>query len=215
MYFHFRSRHALALVIVDEQTETYSEAVQNLLARKLSGLETLIDFAYLIAVGDITQDVTRASFNLLESVGRTEKLQPRLLGAGSNSWERPPSEASSTATSSSKVIRKTSDDSWYPSTWECGRPAIWTNRWSPWVTREGTVDGPARHRATGLDRLLHPIRQATYGSRDQGRPPTGKHENRQLAFVTPQLLGQILKCRERNLVIGTYQRRPAHERPHT
>jgi TetR/AcrR family transcriptional regulator, transcriptional repressor for nem operon len=80
MYFHFRSKHALALAIVDVLTETYSEAVQNLFARKLSGLETLIDFSYLIAVGDITQDVTRASFNLLESVGRTEKLQARLLG---------------------------------------------------------------------------------------------------------------------------------------
>ena len=80
MYFHFRSKHALALAIVDVQTETYGEAVQNLLARRLSGLETLIDFCYLIAVADITQDVTRASFNLLESVGRTEKLQERLLG---------------------------------------------------------------------------------------------------------------------------------------
>jgi TetR/AcrR family transcriptional regulator, transcriptional repressor for nem operon len=80
MYFHFRSKHALALAIVDVQTETHSEAVENLLGRKLSGLETLIDFIYLIAVGDITQDVTRASFNLLESVGRTEKLQARLLG---------------------------------------------------------------------------------------------------------------------------------------
>jgi len=80
MYFHFRSKHALALAIVDEQVEKYSEAVQNLLARKLSGLETLIDVSYLVAVGDITQDVTRASFNLLESVGRTEKLQARLLG---------------------------------------------------------------------------------------------------------------------------------------
>jgi TetR/AcrR family transcriptional repressor of nem operon len=80
MYFHFRSKHALALAIVDEQVERYSESVQNLLGKKLSGLETLIDVAYLIAVGDITQDVTRASFNLLESVGRTEKLQERLLG---------------------------------------------------------------------------------------------------------------------------------------
>ncbi|MBV8180799.1 MAG: TetR/AcrR family transcriptional regulator [Mycobacterium sp.] len=80
MYFHFRSKHALALAIVDEQIDKYSESVQNLLAKKLSGLETLIDVAYLIAVGDITQDVTRASFNLLESVGRTEKLQARLLG---------------------------------------------------------------------------------------------------------------------------------------
>jgi TetR/AcrR family transcriptional regulator, transcriptional repressor for nem operon len=80
MYFHFRSKHALALAIVDEQTENAAESVKNLLARKLSGLESLIDVSYLIAVGDITQDVTRASFNLLESVGRTEKLQARLLG---------------------------------------------------------------------------------------------------------------------------------------
>ena len=80
MYFHFRSKHALALAIVEEQTERYTEAVQSLLARKLSGLETLIDISYLVAVGDITQDVTRAAFNLLESVGRTEKLQARQLG---------------------------------------------------------------------------------------------------------------------------------------
>ena len=80
MYFHFRSKHALALAIVDEQTEKYTVAVRNLLARKLSGLESLIDVSYLIAVGDITQDVSRASFNLIESVGRTEKLQERLLG---------------------------------------------------------------------------------------------------------------------------------------
>ena len=80
MYFHFRSKHALALAIVDEQTANAAESVKNLLARKLSGLESLIDVSYLVAVGDMTQDVTRASFNLLESVGRTEKLQTRLLG---------------------------------------------------------------------------------------------------------------------------------------
>jgi TetR/AcrR family transcriptional regulator, transcriptional repressor for nem operon len=80
MYFHFRSKHALALAIVDEQTGNAAESVKNLLGRKLSGLESLIDVCYLVAVGDMTQDVTRASFNLLESVGRTEKLQARLLG---------------------------------------------------------------------------------------------------------------------------------------
>jgi TetR/AcrR family transcriptional regulator, transcriptional repressor for nem operon len=80
MYFHFRSKHGLALAIVDEQIEKFAELVQNLLARKLSGLETVIDLFYLVAVEDITQDVTRASFSLLESVGRTEKLQARLLG---------------------------------------------------------------------------------------------------------------------------------------
>jgi TetR/AcrR family transcriptional regulator, transcriptional repressor for nem operon len=80
MYFHFRSKHALALAIVDEQTGNAAESVKNLLAKKLSGLESLIDVCYLVSVGDMTQDVTRASFNLLESVGRTEKLQTRLLG---------------------------------------------------------------------------------------------------------------------------------------
>lgn len=81
MYFHFRSKHALALAIIDEQVEWYTDAVRNLSARKLSALETLIDVSYLVAVGDITHDVTRAAFNLLESVGRTEKLQARQLGA--------------------------------------------------------------------------------------------------------------------------------------
>jgi TetR/AcrR family transcriptional repressor of nem operon len=80
MYFHFRSKHALALAIVDEQTARSGAAFQELFTRKLSGLETLIDVSFLIAMGDITEDITRAAFNLIESVGRTEKLQERLLG---------------------------------------------------------------------------------------------------------------------------------------
>jgi len=80
MYFHFRSKHALAMATVDEQTSKSANEVKDLLARKLSGLESLIDVTYLVAIDDITQDVTRAAFNLLESVGRTEKLQERLLG---------------------------------------------------------------------------------------------------------------------------------------
>jgi AcrR family transcriptional regulator len=80
MYFHFRSKHALALAIVDEQSIRSGAAFQELFTRKLSGLETLIDVSFLIAMADITEDITRAAFNLLESVGRTEKLQERLLG---------------------------------------------------------------------------------------------------------------------------------------
>jgi TetR/AcrR family transcriptional repressor of nem operon len=80
MYFHFRSKHALALAIVDEQTIRSGAAIQDLFTRKLSGLETLIDVSFLTAMADISEDVTRAAFNLLESVGRTEKLQERLLG---------------------------------------------------------------------------------------------------------------------------------------
>jgi TetR/AcrR family transcriptional repressor of nem operon len=79
MYFHFRSKHALAVAIIERQTAAGTVAVENLLARELSGLETLIDFSYLTAVQDLTSDGVRAALNLLESVGRSEGLQERLL----------------------------------------------------------------------------------------------------------------------------------------
>jgi TetR/AcrR family transcriptional regulator, transcriptional repressor for nem operon len=79
MYFHFRSKHALAVAIIERQTGAGAIAVEDLLTRGLSGLETLIDFSYLIAVGDIKTDGVRAGLNLLESVGRSEGLQKRLL----------------------------------------------------------------------------------------------------------------------------------------
>jgi AcrR family transcriptional regulator len=79
MYFHFRSKHALAVAIIERQTAAGNVAVEELLTRGLSGLETLIDFSYLIAVGDIKNDGVRAGLNLLESVGRSEGLQKRLL----------------------------------------------------------------------------------------------------------------------------------------
>jgi TetR/AcrR family transcriptional regulator, transcriptional repressor for nem operon len=80
MYFHFRSKHALAVAIVERQQHVGTRVVGDLLARELSGLETLIDFSYLIAVQDITSDAVRAGLNLLESVGRSEGLQERIVG---------------------------------------------------------------------------------------------------------------------------------------
>jgi TetR/AcrR family transcriptional regulator, transcriptional repressor for nem operon len=79
MYFHFRSKHALAVAIIERQTAAGNIAVDELLTRGLSGLETLIDFSYLVAVGDIKTDGVRAGLNLLESVGRSEGLQKKLL----------------------------------------------------------------------------------------------------------------------------------------
>jgi TetR/AcrR family transcriptional regulator, transcriptional repressor for nem operon len=79
MYFHFRSKHALAVAIIERQATAGAVAVESLLNRKLSGLETLIDFSYLIAVQDIKSDSARAGLNLLESVGRSEGLQERIL----------------------------------------------------------------------------------------------------------------------------------------
>jgi len=79
MYFHFRSKHALAVALIEMQTTAGTLAVEDLLSRNLSGLETLIDFSYLIAAQDIQTDRVRAGLNLLESVGRSEGLQERLL----------------------------------------------------------------------------------------------------------------------------------------
>jgi AcrR family transcriptional regulator len=79
MYFHFRSKHALAVAIIEQHISGGRVAVEDLLSRHLSGLETLIDFCYLAAVQDITSDVARAASHLLESVGRTTGHQARML----------------------------------------------------------------------------------------------------------------------------------------
>jgi len=80
MYFHFRSKHALALAIIEDQNNRFRRTITDLLSRKFSGLETLIDFSYQLAVRDISNDITRASMHLLESIGRVDGLQATLLG---------------------------------------------------------------------------------------------------------------------------------------
>lgn len=82
LYLHFRSKHALAVAIIQMQTAASTVAVEDLLSRSPSGLETLIDFSYLIAAQDIQTDGIRAGLNLLESVGRLDGMQERLL----DSW---------------------------------------------------------------------------------------------------------------------------------
>ncbi|OBA79574.1 TetR family transcriptional regulator [Mycobacterium sp. 1164966.3] len=85
MYFHFRSKHALAVAIIERQTAEATTTLKEVFARRLSGLETLIDVSYLIAVHDIKTYAVRAALNLLESVGRSEGLQQRLFDDWVNS----------------------------------------------------------------------------------------------------------------------------------
>jgi AcrR family transcriptional regulator len=80
MYFHFRSKHALAAAIIEYRFLLARASVDELIARRLSGLETLIDISYLVAVEDIGDDIARAGLNLLESIGRTDGLQENMLG---------------------------------------------------------------------------------------------------------------------------------------
>lgn len=79
MYFHFRSKHALALAVIEDQLATANARVQELIDRKLAGLETLIDVCYLLIVEDLSRDAARAVLHLLPVVGHTERLQAGLL----------------------------------------------------------------------------------------------------------------------------------------
>lgn len=81
MYFHFRSKQALALAVIEEQLAIAGGAVQNLMDRRLSGLETLIDIGYIMAVEDSSRDVARAVLHLLPVVGQAVDLQNRVLAS--------------------------------------------------------------------------------------------------------------------------------------
>ncbi|MGE2725990.1 TetR family transcriptional regulator [Mycolicibacterium pulveris] len=82
MYFHFRSKHALASAIVEQRSAEARSSIAELLAQRRSGLETLIDICYQIAIDDIGDELARAGLNLLESVGQSDDLQARVL----NEW---------------------------------------------------------------------------------------------------------------------------------
>ena len=79
MYFHFRSKHALALAVIEDRLTTARAAVEELVNRQLSGLETLIDIGYIMASEDISRDAARAVLHLLPVVGRGEGLQAGVL----------------------------------------------------------------------------------------------------------------------------------------
>jgi AcrR family transcriptional regulator len=79
MYFHFRSKHALAVTLIDMQTQLMRDSVNELLARKLSGLETLVDISYDLTMQEIAHDLAKASLHLLEAIGRSDDLQAKRL----------------------------------------------------------------------------------------------------------------------------------------
>jgi TetR/AcrR family transcriptional regulator, transcriptional repressor for nem operon len=78
MYFHFPSKQALALAIVDDLAEMTRAAVTELLARKMSGLETLIDLVYFRAVQYTQNEVARAGVRLLDTLDNTTLLPSAL-----------------------------------------------------------------------------------------------------------------------------------------
>jgi TetR/AcrR family transcriptional regulator, transcriptional repressor for nem operon len=78
MYFHFPSKQALALAIIDDLSEMSRTAVTELLAHRMSGLETLVDFFYLRAVQDTQYELARAGVRLLETLDDTTAVPSTL-----------------------------------------------------------------------------------------------------------------------------------------
>lgn len=81
MYHHFRSKYALASAIVDQWLESSRRIVDETVALRHSGMETLVDITFAVAIKDIEDPLTRAGLNLLESVGRTDGLRSRAVDA--------------------------------------------------------------------------------------------------------------------------------------
>jgi TetR/AcrR family transcriptional regulator, transcriptional repressor for nem operon len=76
MYFHFPSKQALALKIIDDLTEMSQSSVADLLDRNMSGLETLIEFVFARAVQDTQHEVARAGVRLLDTLDNPTSLPP-------------------------------------------------------------------------------------------------------------------------------------------
>jgi TetR/AcrR family transcriptional regulator, transcriptional repressor for nem operon len=82
LYFHFRSKQALATAVVEHRSEQSRLEFEGVMARGLSGIEAMVDVTYMIAMADIGDELGRAGLNLLESVGRFDGLQTKVV----DSW---------------------------------------------------------------------------------------------------------------------------------
>ena len=78
LYSHFGSKQALATALVEHHLEVSWAVGADRIALGLGGLESLIDYTYLIAAADVGHHLTRAAVNLFESVGRFDGLQARV-----------------------------------------------------------------------------------------------------------------------------------------
>ena len=164
MYFHFRSKHALALAVIDDQTTRSNEAVRRSVGTKFSGLETLIDFSYQLAARDMSDDMSRAALHLVESIGRIEDLQATLLKAWIDNLAVEPCSAAS-ARATSRGLRPARR--WTPAGVDLHGTApdqlTWTNPSVSSATSRSCLGlDAARLRASRPDRLLPSVHQTSH-----------------------------------------------------
>jgi TetR/AcrR family transcriptional regulator, transcriptional repressor for nem operon len=70
LYFHFRSKHALALAIIEHHAAAVRADTAELLTRRLTGLETMIEITFMVATHDVSDEFARASVHLVDAIGR-------------------------------------------------------------------------------------------------------------------------------------------------
>ncbi len=80
LYFHFRSKHALAEAIIDARVDAMRSALTDLLSRRMSGLENIIDMVYLVGAQEFNTELGRAGLNLMDGIGRIEGMQSARVG---------------------------------------------------------------------------------------------------------------------------------------
>lgn len=70
LYFHFRSKHALALAIIEHHAAAVRASTMELLTHQRSGLETMIEITFMVAALDARDDYARAALNLAGEIRR-------------------------------------------------------------------------------------------------------------------------------------------------
>ena len=70
LYFHYHSKHALALAIVEHHAAVVRASTMELLTHQLSGLETMIEITFMVATLDFSDDYASAATNLVGAVRR-------------------------------------------------------------------------------------------------------------------------------------------------
>jgi AcrR family transcriptional regulator len=73
LYFHFSSKEALALAIMEHHAAEVRANTMQLLARQMSGLETLVDITFMVAGMDVTDHFARAAMNLEQVVRPSDR----------------------------------------------------------------------------------------------------------------------------------------------
>jgi TetR/AcrR family transcriptional repressor of nem operon len=70
LYFHFRSKHSLALALIEHHAAAVRAGTMGLLTHQRSGLETMIEITFMVATLDACDDYARAAANLSGDVRR-------------------------------------------------------------------------------------------------------------------------------------------------